>query len=140
MKSSKTWHERHESECSPGDRLADRLTRALGSWRFIVIQTVMILIWIVVNLLAYFSKWDPYPFILLNLLFSVQSAYAAPIIMMAQNRQGERDRMQAYEDYRTNLEAKMEIEELEIKLSRMETEKLDKIINMLQELKMDRGH
>ena len=100
----------------------------------------MILIWVGVNLLAYFSQWDPYPFILLNLLFSVQSAYAAPIIMMAQNRQGERDRIQAYEDYRTNLEAKMEIEELEIKLSRMETEKLDKIITMLQELKTERGH
>ena len=140
MKSSKTWHEQHESDCTRGDRLADRLTKVLGSWRFIVIQTVMILIWVGVNLLAYFSQWDPYPFILLNLLFSVQSAYAAPIIMMAQNRQGERDRIQAYEDYRTNLEAKMEIEELEIKLSRMETEKLDKIITMLQELKTERGH
>ena len=140
MKSSKTWHEQHESDCTRGDRLADRLTKVLGSWRFIVIQTVMILIWVGVNLLAYFSQWDPNPFILLNLLFSVQSAYAAPIIMMAQNRQGERDRIQAYEDYRTNLEAKMEIEELEIKLSRMETEKLDKIITMLQELKTERGH
>ena len=95
MKSSKTWHEQHESDCTRGDRLADRLTKVLGSWRFIVIQTVMILIWVGVNLLAYFSQWDPYPFILLNLLFSVQSAYAAPIIMMAQNRQGERDRLLA---------------------------------------------
>ncbi|MFS4473453.1 DUF1003 domain-containing protein [Chryseobacterium sp. T20] len=135
MKSSKTWHEQHKSDCTPGDRLADKVTNVMGSWKFIIIQTAVILTWVGINLLAYFSKWDPYPFILLNLFFSVQSAYAAPIIMMAQNRQGERDRIQAYDDYRTNLEAKMEIEEIEVKLSRIETEKLDKIITMLQDLK-----
>lgn len=135
MKSSKTWHEQHKSDCTPGDRLADKVTNVMGSWKFIIIQTAVILTWVGINLLAYFSKWDPYPFILLNLFFSVQSAYAAPIIMMAQNRQGERDRIQAYDDYRTNLEAKMEIEEIEVKLSRIETEKLDKIITMLQGLK-----
>lgn len=140
IKNGKTWHEQHKSGCTPGDRLADQLTKVLGSWTFIAIQTIMILTWIGINLLAYFSKWDPYPFILLNLLFSVQSAYAAPIIMMAQNRQGERDRVQASEDYRTNLEAKIEIEALEIRLSRIETEKLEKIITMLQDMKANRGN
>jgi uncharacterized membrane protein len=112
----------------------------MGSWRFIVIQTIVILVWIGINLLAYLSRWDPYPFILLNLLFSVQSAYAAPIIMMAQNRQSARDRIQADDDYKTNLEAKREIEELQIRLNRIETDKLDKIIAMLQDIKMQRGY
>ena len=140
MKNSKTWHEQHESTCSDGDRLADKVTNVMGSWSFIVIQTIVILVWVGINLIAYFSQWDPYPFILLNLLFSVQSAYAAPIIMMAQNRQGARDRIQAYDDYKTNLEAKREIEELQIRLNMIETDKLDKIIAMLQNIKMERSH
>jgi uncharacterized membrane protein len=140
MKNSKTWHEQHESVCSAGDRLADKVTNAMGSWKFIVIQTVVILVWIGMNIIAYLLQWDPYPFILLNLLFSLQSAYAAPIIMMAQNRQSARDRIQAYDDYKTNLEAKREIEELQIGLNRIETDKLDKIIAMLQNIKMERSH
>ena len=140
MKNSKTWHEQHESGCSAGDRLADKVTNVMGSWRFIVIQTMVVLVWVGINLIAYFSQWDPYPFILLNLLFSVQSAYAAPIIMMAQNRQSARDRVQAYDDYQTNLEAKREIEELQIRLNMIETDKLDKIIAMLQNIKIERRH
>jgi uncharacterized membrane protein len=140
MKNSKTWQEQHESGCGAGDRLADKVTNVMGSWRFIVIQTMVILVWVGINLMAYFSHWDAYPFILLNLLFSVQSAYAAPIIMMAQNRQSARDRIQAYDDYKTNLEAKREIEELQIRLNRIETDKLDKIIAMLQNSKMERSH
>ena len=76
-----------------------------------------------------------YPFILLNLVFSTQAAYAAPIIMMSQNRQSERDRIQAQADYQTNIEAKQEIEYLATILSRLETDLLDKIISMLEELK-----
>jgi len=75
--------------------------------------------------------WDVYPFILLNLLFSTQAAYAAPIIMMSQNRQNGRDRMHAEEDYQTNIDAKREIEALSIMLKSIEVEKLDKIIEML---------
>src|SRR5690348_12281024 len=130
MENRKTWHEQHETTCSRGDRLADKVTNVMGSWRFIIIQTTVVLVWVGINLLAYLSHWDPYPFILLNLLFSVQSAYAAPVIMMAQNRQGERDRIQARDDYETNLEAKREIEELQIRLNRIETDKLEKIITM----------
>lgn len=79
--------------------------------------------------------WDVYPFILLNLLFSTQAAYAAPIIMMSQNRQNERDRANAEADYKTNIEAKREIEELQKKLNTLEIEKLDKIIEMLKNMK-----
>lgn len=104
----------------------------MGSWHFIIGQSVLIFIWIAINLTAYINHWDPYPFILLNLLFSTQAAYAAPIIMMSQNRQGERDRVQARDDYETNLAAKKEIEELQKALARIEDEKLDKIIKLLK--------
>ena len=90
------------------------------------------------NIIGFIYHWDAYPFILLNLVFSTQAAYAAPIIMMAQNRQNERDRMHAQEDYQTNVEAKEEIEALTLKLNTIEVDKLDKIIKMLEEMKKDR--
>lgn len=133
-----TWHEQHEASCGFGERLADRVAAVMGSWRFIIVQTIIVVLWVAVNLVAYLSHWDPYPFILLNLLFSTQAAYAAPVIMMAQNRQSERDRVQAHDDYITNLEAKHEIEELAIRLNMIETDKLDKIIHMLEEFRDQR--
>jgi uncharacterized membrane protein len=84
---------------------------------------------------GFIRHWDVYPFILLNLIFSTQAAYAAPIIMMAQNRQSQRDRVQAQADFDTNLEAKKEIEALQIQLTKIETEKLDEIMKMLKEMK-----
>ena len=86
----------------------------------------------VLNVIGLVYHWDAYPFILLNLIFSTQAAYAAPIIMMAQNRQNRRDRMQAENDYQTNIEAKKEIEALQIQLSKIEVEKLDIIIELLK--------
>jgi len=106
----------------------------MGSWRFIIIQTVFVLLWMGINVVGYINHWDPYPYILLNLVFSTQAAYAAPIIMMAQNRQNERDRAQANDDFKTNIEAKKEIEQLQIRLNAIETEKLDKILAMLEEM------
>jgi uncharacterized membrane protein len=132
---SKTWHEKHESQLKFGQRLSDKIAGGMGSWKFIIWQTVIVIVWMSLNILAYVQHWDPYPFILLNLIFSTQAAYAAPIIMMAQNRQSQRDRIQAENDYHTNLEAKKEIEDLQTHLSKIETEKLDKIIAMLQEMK-----
>lgn len=130
----KTWHEEHENNQSFGSRLADMVATGMGSWRFIIIQTCIVAVWMGLNVVALVNHWDPYPFILLNLLFSTQAAYAAPIIMMAQNRQNERDRMHAEADYQTNVDAKLEIEELTKKLNRMEVDKLDKIIKMLDEM------
>jgi uncharacterized membrane protein len=138
MKNSKTWHELHEASCSFGERLADKVASAMGSWRFIIIQSVVVSVWIAINLIVILNHWDPYPFILLNLLFSTQAAYAAPVIMMAQNRQSSRDRVQASNDYMTNLEAKREIEQLQIRLNMIETDKLDKIILMLEEIRAER--
>jgi len=135
MAKSKTWHAEHEQSMTFGQRLADSVATGMGSWRFIIIQTIIVILWMMLNIVAFIYHWDPYPYILLNLLFSTQAAYAAPIIMMAQNRQNERDRAQANADYQTNCEAKEEIEQLQIRLNNIEVEKLDKIITMLQEMK-----
>jgi uncharacterized membrane protein len=134
MRNNKTWHEKHKEELSFGSRLADSVASGMGSWKFIIVQTVLVVLWMGLNLAAYSYHWDVYPFILLNLVFSTQAAYAAPIIMMSQNRQNDRDRVQAQSDYLTNKEAKLEIEALAIKLRTIEIDKLDKIITMLEEI------
>jgi len=134
-KEIKNWHEEHIDISTVGQKLADSVATGMGSWRFIIIQTIIVAIWMGLNVLGFVQHWDPYPFILLNLLFSTQAAYAAPIIMMAQNRQSDRDRAQAQADYQTNLDAKLEIEALQKQLNLIETEKLDKIIQMLEEMK-----
>jgi uncharacterized membrane protein len=133
----KNWHEKHKETLGFGSRLADSVANGMGSWKFIIVQTILVVLWMGLNMVAFVKHWDVYPFILLNLVFSTQAAYAAPIIMMAQNRQNERDRLQAQADYQTNIDAKLEIEALAIKLNSLEVEKLDKIILMLEELKKD---
>lgn len=137
--SAKTWLDKHKESLTYGQRIADAVANGMGSWTFIIWQSVFVIIWMVLNVVGFIRHWDVYPFILLNLIFSTQAAYAAPIIMMAQNRQGERDRLQAQEDYRTNIEAKLEIESLQMQLNKIETEKLDKIIIMLEEMKKTRN-
>ena len=131
----KTWHDEHKESLSYGQRLADSVANGMGSWAFIIIQSILVIVWMVCNLVGFIYHWDAYPFILLNLVFSTQAAYAAPVIMMSQNRQGERDRIQATKDYLTNTEAKLEIEQLQIQLNKIETEKLDKLIKMFEEMK-----
>ena len=93
---------RHRDRRRRGERIADQVTRVFGSWRFIVVQTVIVVVWIALNLIAVAQQWDPYPFILLNLLFSTQAAYAAPLILLSQNRQADTDRVTAEHDYRVN--------------------------------------
>jgi uncharacterized membrane protein len=79
-------------------RASERIARFLGTGRFLAAQTVVVMIWITLNLAAVSLRWDPYPFILLNLAFSTQAAYAAPLILLAQNRQDDRDRVALEED------------------------------------------
>lgn len=129
------WHTKHEESLTVGDRLADSVANGMGSWRFIIFQSLFVVAWMTLNIIGFMRHWDAYPFILLNLIFSTQAAYAAPIIMMSQNRQSQRDRIQAKEDYVTNSEAKKEIEALQVQIARLETEKLDKIILILAEMK-----
>jgi uncharacterized membrane protein len=130
-----TWHDKHEKTLTFGDKISDAVANGMGSWRFIIIQTIFVICWMAINVIGFVRHWDVYPFILLNLIFSTQAAYAAPIIMMAQNRQSDRDRIQAQNDYQCNVDAKQEIEALQLHLSKIETEKLDKIIQMLEEMK-----
>ncbi len=137
MGKEKTWHEQHHAALNFGGRIADAVAKGMGSWKFIIVQTALVVIWMGLNLIGFMYHWDVYPFILLNLLFSTQAAYAAPIIMMSQNRQNERDRMHAEQDYKTNKDAKHEIEVLAIKLKSIEVDKLDKIIELLTEQKND---
>ncbi len=135
----KTWHAKHKHTLSFSDRIADSVANTIGSWKFIISQTSFLILWIAINIVAYERHWDPYPFILLNLVLAAQAAYAAPIIMMAQNRQSERDRHQALEDYETNTKAKKEIEALQKHLTTIEDEKLDKILEILLEIRNSRS-
>ncbi len=134
METQKNWHAKHHEALSFGGRIADAVAKGMGSWKFIIIQTALVVLWMGLNVIGFMYHWDVYPFILLNLLFSTQAAYAAPIIMMAQNRQNDRDRLHAEADYKTNKDAKREIEVLSLMLKSIEVEKLDKIIEILKEM------
>jgi uncharacterized membrane protein len=102
-----------------GQKVADSVAATMGSWKFIIIQSVILLVWIILNVVALVSHWDPYPFILLNLALSFQAAYAAPFIMMAQNRQQDIDRKEAENDHQINIKAELEIELLHQKIDEL---------------------
>ncbi|HEY1473743.1 MAG TPA: DUF1003 domain-containing protein [Pseudolabrys sp.] len=112
-----------EPQLTVGQRIADSVAANMGSWRFIIIQSIILLFWIILNVTAYVQQWDPYPFILLNLALSFQAAYAAPFIMMSQNRQQDVDRKKAENDFQVNVKAELEIELLHQKIDQLrETE------------------
>ena len=117
-----------------GALIADWVAKTVGSWRFIIVQSVILGIWIILNLIAFADHWDPYPFILLNLVLSFQAAYAAPIIMMSQNRQSEIDRRHAEHDYRINVKAELEIELLHNKIDALREQEILKLINIIERL------
>ena len=83
----------HIDEATFGERLADKVGTVIGSWPFLITQTVLILIWVALNVIGFINHWDPYPFILLNLCFSLQAAYTGPILLVAGNRQSQLDRL-----------------------------------------------
>ncbi len=107
-----------------GQRIADQVAATMGSWRFIIIQSTILLMWIGLNITAYVNHWDPYPFILLNLALSFQAAYAAPFIMMSQNRQQDIDRREAENDHQINIKAELEIELLHQKIDQLREKEL----------------
>jgi uncharacterized membrane protein len=120
-----------------GQMVADRVAAAMGSWPFIIIQSVLLFAWVVLNITAAIKHWDPYPFILLNLALSFQAAYAAPVIMMSQNRQQQIDRKEAENDYKINIKAELEIELLHQKIDELREKEvlfLTKAIGELTEL------
>ena len=134
MRPIKTWHDLHLERLPSGARIADAVAGFIGSWRFIIIQSVIFAIWVVVNTIWLLERyqWDPYPFILFNLFMSAEAAYSSPLILMSQNRQAERDREHAQHDYETNVAAKEEIETVLKELARLELQKLDKILELLR--------
>jgi len=125
-----------EQQLTFGERLADRFAAVMGSWRFIIAQSVLLTLWVILNVNAYIQHWDPYPFILLNLALSFQAAYAAPIIMMSQNRQADKDRLQSKNDYEVNLKAEMEIMQLHDKFNEMRDSLWMEFVHM-QEQQLD---
>ncbi|WP_158046836.1 DUF1003 domain-containing protein [Skermanella pratensis] len=114
-----------------GGRLADRVASVVGSWRFIIVQSAALSLWIVANLFAWWSAWDPYPFILLNLVLSFQAAFTAPVILMSQNRQGTIDRMNAQHDYEVNTKAELEIELLHQKIDLLREQEIALLLKMV---------
>ena len=119
-----------------GERLADTIARFGGSWTFILLFLAFLVLWVVLNvevLSAPRQSFDPYPFIFLNLLLSMVAALQAPIIMMAQNRQGARDRMEAANDYQVNLKAELEIQRLHEKLDTLRESQWVELVRMQQQ-------
>ena len=117
-----------------GQKIADQVAATMGSWKFIIIQSAILLFWIVLNITAYIEHWDPYPFILLNLALSFQAAYAAPFIMMSQNRQAAIDRAAAQTDYGINAKAELEIELLHQKLDLLRETEVSELIQIIRRL------
>ena len=117
-----------------GQRIADLVASNMGSWRFIIIQSAILIVWIILNITAYVERWDPYPFILLNLALSFQAAYAAPFIMMSQNRQQDVDRLAAEHDYQVNIKAELEIELLHEKIDKLREQEVVQLTQAVADL------
>lgn len=117
-----------------GARVSDAVASTIGSWKFIIIQSTVLILWISANILGWVNSWDPYPFILLNLALSFQAAYTAPIIMMSQNRQSQLDRAKAEKDYDVNLKSELEIELLHQKMDMMREQEIKRLTVLVEEL------
>ena len=111
--------ESEKEKYTPGQRAADSIAKFAGSWAFIFSFTGVLLAWMILNVLLAAKAFDPYPFILLNLVLSCVAAIQAPLIMMSQNRQEEKDRARAENDYKVNLKTEIMIEALHDKLNRI---------------------
>ncbi len=109
-----------DAQMTLGERIADQAAALIGSWRFIIVQSTILAVWIVLNVTAWINHWDPYPFILLNLALSFQAAYSGPVIMMSQNRQSDKDRLAAEIDHQVNAKAELEIGLLRNRLDDLE--------------------
>jgi uncharacterized membrane protein len=126
-----------QTALTPGQRLADRIAAVGGSWRFITGFVVVLFVWISINSIALLSRpFDPYPYILLNLVLSCLAAIQAPVIMMSQNRQESRDRLHAMRDYQVNLKAELEIRHLHQKLDHLLSHQWERLVE-IQDIQME---
>jgi uncharacterized membrane protein len=125
-----------DSNKTMGQKAADAIVSLVGSWKFVITQSIILFLWVIVNATAWIMHWDPYPFILMNLFLSLQAAYTAPMIMMSQNRQNARDRIEAHNDYQINLKAEKEIEVI---LKHLETQDivLENIYKLINDKKLN---
>jgi uncharacterized membrane protein len=118
---------------TPAQRAADAIAALVGSWRFVIVQSALLLGWLVFNATTA-KPVDPYPFILLNLMLSFQAAYTAPIIMMSQNRQAEIDRQRSVADYDINRKAELEIETLHEKMDLLREQEIARLTQTVNRL------
>src|SRR5215831_16116590 len=116
------------------ERMSDYVAKVVGSWNFIFFQSAALIFWIFINIMFPLTSWDPYPFILLNLLLSFQAAYTAPIIMMSQNRQGEIDRKRSIDDFDINCKAEVEIETLHQKIDLLREQEIARLSDAVDRL------
>jgi len=126
-----------EERLSFGDRLSDNIARIGGSWRFIIAFCFFLVVWALGNVWLSTRAFDPYPFIFLNLLLSMLAAIQAPIILMAQNRQSQHDRIAAGHDYEVNLKAEIDIMALHDKLDQMRNDQLVALLSRIEDLSED---
>jgi uncharacterized membrane protein len=130
---SRNVNEEFDVKATLGQRLADRMASFGGSWTFIIIFMTVLIVWIAINTVALLSKpFDPYPYILLNLVLSCLAAIQAPVILMSQNRQEEKDRVRADHDYRVNLKAEFEIRSLHEKIDHMLVHQWQRLMEIQQ--------
>lgn len=120
------WHQEDRSKRSFGDRVSDVIADFVGSWPFTILHIVGFAAWILIPV-------EPFPYGLLTMMVSLEAIFLTTLVMMSENRQAQRDRIQAEADYETNVKAEEEIEELQQRLARIENEKLDKILKLLEE-------
>lgn len=126
-----------EQSLSFGEHAADKVAEFGGSWRFIILFGTVLVLWIAINSVFLLKKpFDPYPFILLNLVLSCLAAIQAPIIMMSQNRQEAKDRMRGESDYRVNLKAELEIRHLNMKMDQLLTHQWTRLLE-IQQIQME---
>ncbi len=127
----------YAARLSFGDRVSDKVAAFGGSWRFIIGFCVVLVIWIIVNTVVLVSRpFDPFPYILLNLVLSCIAAIQAPVIMMSQNRQEAKDRLRSEHDYQVNLKAEMEIRSLHAKMDQLLKHQWQRLLE-IQKLQMD---
>ena len=119
-----------------GNKTSDRISALVGSWKFIFFQTVVLTVWVILNITAWLDNWDPYPFILLNLIVGIQATYTAPIIMMSQNRKEQKDRQRAENDYMVNLKSELEIRQLHEKVDNLVQQQWERLTE-IQKLQLN---
>lgn len=134
---SKNINEEFDQKLTFGEKLADKMAVGAGSWRFIIGFAIILIIWIVLNsVILLWKPFDPYPFILLNLVLSCVAAIQAPIILMSQNREEAKDQLRSEHDYRVNLKAELEIRHLHEKMDHLLMNQWQRLLE-IQEIQID---